>query len=139
MNQYQLNFEAEKARDIGIQRAVDHANKETPSWSDRAVELFLAYCQENKGANFMTEDVRWYAEALGLPEPPDKRAWGAIAVMAKRRGLIRSNGYAPQKAVNAHCAPKTVWVALWLAHPAPMTVMREKLAQPVTLTLTQPM
>ena len=112
MNQYQLNFEAEKARDIGIQRAVDHADKVTPSWSDRAVELFLAYCQENKGKTFMTEDVRWYAEALGLPEPPDKRAWGAIAVIAKRRGVIRGNGYAPQKAVNAHCAPKTVWVAL---------------------------
>jgi len=112
MNQYQLNFEAEKARDIGIQRAVDHADKVTPSWSDRAVELFLAYCQENKGTTFMTEDGRWYAEALGLPEPPDKRAWGAIAMMAKKRGVIRGNGYAPQKAVNAHCAPKTVWVAL---------------------------
>lgn len=110
--QYQLIFEAQKARDKGIQQAVDHANAVTPSWCDRAVEMFLAYCQEHKGKSFMTEDVRWYAENLGLPEPPDKRAWGGVAMIVKKRGLIRGNGYAPQKAVNAHCAPKTVWMAL---------------------------
>jgi hypothetical protein len=112
MNQFQLNFEAEKARDVGIQRAIDHANAVHPTWQDQAVDLFLAYCQEHKGSTFMTEDVRWYAENLGLPAPPDKRAWGAIAVIVKRKGLIKGNGYAPQKAVNAHCAPKTVWIAV---------------------------
>lgn len=103
---------AAQGRDTGIKRAVDHANRVTPDWQAQAFGLFAEYCKLNKGKTFMTEDARWFAEERGLPAPPDKRAWGGITTMARSAKLIRGNGYAPQKSVNAHCAPKTVWVAL---------------------------
>ncbi len=109
----QLNLElGRKRRDDGMKQALDHANAVNNQWQVQALTFFFRYCLEHRNESFMTEDVRWWAEESGLPEPPDKRAWGAIANIAKRRGLIRSIGYAPQKATNAHCAPKTVWVAL---------------------------
>ena len=109
----QLNLELGRSnRDRGMKRAADHADRVHPKWQTDALTLFFRYCLEHKQTSFMTEDVRWWAEAQGLPEPPDKRAWGAVTMVAKRRGLIRSIGFAPQKASNAHCAPKTVWVAL---------------------------
>lgn len=92
----------------GMNNAADHAERETEGWKAMAFGSFVRYAAATKEP-FMTEDVRWYAEALGVPEPPDNRAWGAVAMRVKKAGLIVSMGYAPQKAVNAHKAPKTVW------------------------------
>ena len=92
----------------GMNNAAAHAERETEGWNRMAFEAFVRYVNA-VSEPFMTEDVRNYAEALGMPEPPDKRAWGAIAMKAKRAGLIVSLGYAPQQSVNAHKAPKTLW------------------------------
>lgn len=97
--------------EMGMAAAVAHANRETEDWSTRAASLFTEYVALHPGETFMTEDVRQWAEAIGLPPPPDRRAWGAVAVAAKRNGLVRSLGYAPQKSANAHRAPKTLWVS----------------------------
>lgn len=92
----------------GMNAAADHAERENEGWNRMAYEAFVRYVAAVKEP-FMTEDVRSYAEALGVPEPPDKRAWGAVTTRAKRAGLIVSLGYAPQQSVNAHKAPKTLW------------------------------
>ncbi len=95
----------------GMNNAAAHAERETEGWNRMTYEAFVRYVMEIKHP-FMTEDVRCYAEALGMPKPPDKRAWGSVAMKAKRAGLIVSMGYAPQQSVNAHKAPKTLWKAV---------------------------
>lgn len=40
------------------------------------------------GAMFCTEGLRQWAEARGLPSPPDNRAWGSVIAHAKRKGWI---------------------------------------------------
>lgn len=95
----------------GMMAAVEHANRETENWSTRASVMFATYVSLHPGETFMTEDVRDWAEAVGMPTPPDRRAWGAVAMAARRAGLIKSLGYAPQKSANAHRAPKTLWIA----------------------------
>lgn len=92
----------------GMEAAADHAERETEGWNTMAFEAFVRYVAAIKEP-FMTEDVRNYAEALGMPEPPDKRAWGSVAMRAKKAGLIVSMGYAPQQSLNSHKAPKTLW------------------------------
>ena len=99
-------------RDEGINKALANADKQVLNWSEQAFNLFSEYCDLNQGKEFMTEDMRWFAEERGLPPPPDKRAWGGVTRMAMAKKMIVSNGYAPQKAVNAHKAPKTVWVCV---------------------------
>lgn len=94
----------------GMENAAAHAERESEGWNRMAFEAFVRYVTAVKHP-FMTEDVRCYAEALGMPEPPDKRAWGSVAMRAKKAGLIVSLGYAPQQSVNAHKAPKTLWKA----------------------------
>lgn len=100
---------AMQLRDIGIQRAVEHADAEIPSWSDIAFDnlrMFLRYAPDSQ---FMGEDVRGYATTRGLPDPPDKRAWGAVMLRAARAGLIRKIGYAHAKDPKVHRSINPLW------------------------------
>lgn len=108
----QLNLALGRQRaQEGAEQAAYHADRVHAAWQMRALSMFFTYMLEHPGKTFMTEDVRWWAEDRGLPEPPDRRAWGAVTMAAKRRKMIRFFGYAPQKAANAHGSPKSVWVA----------------------------
>lgn len=91
----------------GMDRAVDHADRVTPGWSDRAYQLLEQYAVSHW--QFMTEDVRNWAHKLGLPEAPSGRAWGAVALRGCREGIISREGY--RKTVNplAHGTPATLW------------------------------
>lgn len=93
----------------GMLAAITNANRAFANWSERAAECFTHFVHVKGDEPFMTEDVRVWAEDGGLPPPPDRRAWGAVASAVKKAGLIKSNGYAPQKSPNSHGAPKTVW------------------------------
>lgn len=93
----------------GMNTAAAHADRVSPNWSNEALTHFKMFMLNHGDKPFMTEDVRTYAENLGMEPPPDRRAWGAVAIHAKKLGWVRSLGYAPQKSVNAHKAPKTLW------------------------------
>ena len=93
----------------GMNTAASHADRVVPDWSKEALTHFKMYLLHFGHQPFMTEDVRTYAENMGMEPPPDRRAWGAIAVQAKKLGWVRSLGYAPQKSTNAHRAPKNLW------------------------------
>lgn len=93
----------------GAFRAMDHADQKIGSWSDRAYNFFVNWATKH-GGEFMTEDVRMAAEkAKGYVPPPDERAWGAIILRAKRKGLLEHAGFAPMKSRNCHGNPKSVW------------------------------
>ena len=111
------------ARDLaeqGADRAVAHADQDEPGWSERAYRLLLAFIAEKKTIRcagldptqdireFSTEDVREWIGAR-LPEPPDRRAWGAIVRRAVTAGLIVRAGYRPHRDPSRHHGVSTLW------------------------------
>lgn len=108
--QLAIDFDAAaEARDLGMQRAVDHANREEPEWSGQALGQLTAYANII-GRPFLIEEARVWAEAHGLPNPPDARAWGAVVKRAahKKKPVIVRAGAAP--AASSHCSLKPLWV-----------------------------
>lgn len=88
----------ERAKD-----AADHADRESPAWTEAAVEAVRVYAR--LGGPFLIEDVRIAIESQGYFPAPDERAWGHVARECQRRGLIRRVGYR-----QAHDgSPKTLW------------------------------
>lgn len=104
MEQTALDFTAARARrDVGMQRAVDHADRVTDGWR----EIARAHVEEfaRKHSTFLAEDV--IAAARDVPEPPTRKAWGAVIQRAAREGIIEKIGFAPAKTSN--CSPKVLW------------------------------
>jgi hypothetical protein len=83
-------------RDLGMQRAVDHANRVESEWSGQALGLFIAYA-EQIGKPFLTEDARTWAYAHGLPSAPTDKAWGVIPKRAEAKGRVVRAGSAYSK------------------------------------------
>lgn len=107
-------FDFANTRDLardGMARAVEHADRVEPSWSDRASDILHRYALTNP--EFMAEDVRVYAHKIEqLPSPPDPRAWGAVVNTAVRQGLIARDRYELTKIPPAHATPRPVWRSL---------------------------
>jgi hypothetical protein len=101
-------FQSGKAKDAGMQRAVDHADLVNPCWSDQAYDLLLKFLSIHVGA-FQAEEVRSYAAMIDFPLPPSNRAWGAIIVRAVKAGIIKRVGYAPVRNIKAHKTPASLW------------------------------
>lgn len=92
----------------GAALAANHADRVSPGWSERALAAFLAYAATHE--EFTTEDV--IEASANVPAAVEKRAWGQIALAAKRQKIIRNAGYAHSKLDHAHCRPVTRWVSL---------------------------
>jgi len=93
--------------EIGIQKALDHANEVEPSWSEIAYSFLVKYAKSHR--LFMIEEVR-EASVGEVPSPPSARAWGGIVRSAAKSGLIRRGGYKSVSNPKAHCTPATVWI-----------------------------
>lgn len=92
----------------GMTAALMHAQRKTPQWGEQAVGLLNQFIAEHDEP-FFIEQARAWAEAQGLPDPPDKRAWGAIARLFQKEGRIMPLGYASMSSKKAHNAPKMQW------------------------------
>jgi hypothetical protein len=103
-----LQSRAEQARNEGMQRAVDHAEIESPDWAQHAyewLELFVAAHAEP----FISEDVSDATKLdEGFPQPPTDRAWGSIYRSAVKRGLIRLAGTGRSRRRHASICP--LWI-----------------------------
>lgn len=84
--------QGELLRDEGIQRAVEHADAVEVDWSERAYRWLERMRFRRPGFRFTTEQLRAFSLFDDIPEPPDARAWGGIAVRAARAGLIEATG-----------------------------------------------
>jgi len=104
MNQLTLALEA---RDHGIKRAVDHADRVHESWSDKAYGLLKDFLRVRR-TEFLAEDFREAVTDL-IPAPPHNRAYGGVFMRAAKAGLIRRIRYQAVKNVKAHCANASVW------------------------------
>lgn len=98
---------AETRRDLGIERAGEHADRVDDGWTDRAADEIAAFARA-KGSPFVIEEVRPEAEKR-IGSPPDERAWGAATQKAARAGSIKKVGYAPTNSSNR--SPKVQWAA----------------------------
>jgi len=103
----QLNLlKGNELRDMGINQSLENAENTNENWGECAYSFLLKYTKTNK--TFMAEDVRVDSEGI-VPEPPSKRAWGAVFVMAKKNKLINSIGFRNVKNPKAHRTPATLW------------------------------
>jgi hypothetical protein len=109
--QRELDF---SVTDKAIEAARVHADQVHEKWSDKALEFLKGYAEINP--YFMIEDVRNASVGL-IPEPPTKKAWGAIARSAAHKGMIRRAGYQQVKNVKAHHTPASVWQSLIIKKP----------------------
>ncbi len=101
-----MKTQGEILRDSGIKKSLDNADNTIENWSSKAYEFFIEYIKDKRF--FMTEDVRIASEGF-LETPPSKRAWGSVAVRAKKEGLIESAGFSSVKNPKAHRTPATLW------------------------------
>ncbi len=97
-------------KDIGMQRAVDHADRVVDSWSDKAYKLLKIYIITKLTA-FQCEDFRGWCKNK-IEEPPSKRAFGAVIVRAKKNLLIKHVGYGVVENPKAHRTPASIWLKL---------------------------
>ena len=82
--------------------AAAHAGSE---WIRIALEAFLNFAKMRH--SFTTEQVR---EAFpDLPLPPDKRAWGQVARLAKSEGIVESIGWVRANSPSVHGMVVTLW------------------------------
>jgi hypothetical protein len=122
MNQLAIDFEGKPApckphadlgRDLGhraAEQAAKHADRVSQNWSDRALEVLRNYCLRNR--DVMAEDVRQAAADQGFPEPPERRAWGAVMLRGKSAGLIKHAGFTTAKDPRVHSNPVGIWKSL---------------------------
>lgn len=100
-------IEAAKRGQRGMTRAVDHADRIDPGWSELAFDALQNYASAT--SEFTAEEARQGIHDAGLALPTDGRAWGAVFKRAAARGLIRKGGYAPRRCGNM--TPTIIWRA----------------------------
>ncbi len=107
--QLTIPFTAESLRDTGMQMALESADKKHESWADQCYRALIEYLTINKKP-FMCEYFReWCERKRKVPEPPSKRAYGAIISKAAKAGLIKHMGYSETSNYKAHKTPASVW------------------------------
>lgn len=104
--QIQIDFTRQVTNEA-IQRAEYSANRAVDDWSQRAMQLFEWFLERTPG-DFLIEDFRKDIKGL-LPEVPSNRAYGALALRAARRGLIKKVGTGTVTNIKAHRCFASVW------------------------------
>jgi hypothetical protein len=102
-----LRDAASKAANLGIERAVQHAERVHTDWAqDAAAALGQAASSFGAGELFTIEQLR--ALCTDLPAPPDLRAWGGVTRIAMRLGYIeRTHSFA--LATSSNNSPKPLY------------------------------
>lgn len=95
--------------EIGVKKAKQAADNAGAQWTLDAYDIFEKYAR--KHATFTTEQVRLEA-AKNLKAPPDARAWGQIALLAKKNGVVVSHGWVASEDPKKHGIPVTLWRSL---------------------------
>ena len=82
--------------------AADHAGDE---WKEMAYQEFKNFASRQN--IFTTEQVR--KSIPFFPAPPDNRAWGHVALRAKREGIVESHGWVRADSLKVHGMVVTLW------------------------------
>jgi hypothetical protein len=87
------------------EEAADHAGED---WKELAYSAFTRHAETN--ATFITENVRDANKQI--PDPPDNRAWGAVALRAKRERIVEADGHSRATHLRVHGNTVTLWRSL---------------------------
>jgi hypothetical protein len=74
-------------------------------WKDLAFQAFRDYAKTHHV--FTTEQVR--QANPDLPAPPDPRAWGSVALRAKRAGVVNVESWVRADSRKVHGMVVTLW------------------------------
>lgn len=94
-------------RQRAAQRATDHADADSPTWSQRAYAALQRFAAQRDGEFLAEEAIYWMTHADGLPEPADKRAFGSVFTRAARAGVIRRVGWSTN---TKNCSAKPTYL-----------------------------
>lgn len=108
MEQMTIDFnQSLSSRDRGAALASDNAGQ---TWNERATEIALSFFRAAGHDGALFEDVRAYAELLGLPAPPSPNAWGAVALaMSKRKLIVKTGVWLNCRSVKSHACSAPLW------------------------------
>lgn len=98
-------------KEQSIQLAADNSGEEWQNLAYSKCLLFLTYARQFNITQFQMYDIRETINKrfVALPEPPSKRAWGAVARRLVQNGKIEIIGYKPTESLNAHNAVAAVY------------------------------
>jgi len=91
-----------------MRTALEHAERVHPEWKNEAYTFLVQFAQSH--AEFISEDVGDAHEKAGLPQPPTRRAWGALYQKAAREGYIVQCGLGRSRLRHASVCPR--WKSL---------------------------
>lgn len=95
---------------IGHAMAEVAADNAGEFWKEEAFYAFKQYAMTH--SHFTTEEVR--AANPDMPPPPDDRAWGSIALRAKREGVVVGSGWVRANSRTVHGMVVTMWQSMIL-------------------------
>lgn len=107
MQQMPLTLEGARDRgSLGMTRAAERNERKHEKWTEQALEALCTHVRALPvGTTFILEDVRLAVEDK-VPEPTDRRVWGAVTQIAIRALFIeKTGGIAPAKSSNASPKP----------------------------------
>jgi hypothetical protein len=101
-------MDARQLASDGARRAVEHANRELFGWEDEAVGWVRKVVKDTPIVTASL--VRMTATNGGLPDAPDRRAWGAVMKRAAKEGIIRATeAFTSTRLRTSHGRPERVW------------------------------
>lgn len=90
---------------IGHAMAEVAASNAGDEWKEAAFDAFRRYARTHN--EFTTEQVR--LATTNIVSPPDPRAWGYVALRAKREGVVVSSGWVRANSRTVHGMVVTLW------------------------------
>lgn len=108
MNQMSPPLSVKGRRDEGMARVGSKVDRLCPGWTAQAEALLSRFLRLHIGDGFITEEFGEWAEAMGLPEPHDSRAYGPLIVRAAKLGWVAKGGFKTDR----WSSPKTFWLVL---------------------------
>jgi len=87
------------------------ANKQGAEWQAAAYQAYVEHARKHKF--FTTEDVRFNAKHV--PHPTDPRAWGYIAKIAQKNGIMIAVDLVRPKSKTVHGRHCTLWQSTLLS------------------------
>lgn len=96
--------------ELGIKKAEAAGNRAGIEWKNKAYDAFVEYAKNHQ--TFTVEQV--ISDSFNVPNPPDKRAWGSIAIKAKKNGIVENAGWTRSLNKNKHGIPVALWKSLVL-------------------------
>lgn len=91
--------------ELGHRMAEVAASNAGEEWKDLAFQAFRDYAKTHHV--FTTEQVR--QANPDLPYPPDPRAWGSVALRAKRAGVVNVESWVRADSRKVHGMVVTLW------------------------------